>query len=93
MSALNGIGKLYSLFKRTDIDKEMKNKSAICIGQLFRAKQLPDEMRSEITSHLKSLVNDSDEWTKNNSIGALAYLAQNLVNNREIVKGRFKIPQ
>ncbi|KAA6394251.1 MAG: hypothetical protein EZS28_010226 [Streblomastix strix] len=93
MSTYGGIEKLYSLFKRTDINKEIKDTTAICIGELFNKAQIPHSMRTEIISYLKTLINDSDKWTKNSSRITLKNLAQNSVNKSEIEKGGFEIPQ
>ncbi|KAA6384710.1 MAG: hypothetical protein EZS28_019764 [Streblomastix strix] len=93
MSTYGGIEKLYSLFKRTDINKEIKDRAAICIGRLFRAKELPHSMRTEIISYLKTLINDSENFIKTNSRIILRNLAQNSVNKTDIEKGGFKIPQ
>lgn len=61
-----GIEKLYSIFKRTDLDKEFKDNVAIIIAQVFKAKEIPNNklMRTKIISHLKTLIDDPDDWTK-----------------------------
>ncbi|KAA6382768.1 MAG: hypothetical protein EZS28_021704 [Streblomastix strix] len=92
ISNFGGIDKLYSVFKRTDVNKKVKDKTAICIGKLFRSKELQGEMKTEIISHLKTLVNSSDSNTKDSSISTLKGLAQNPENKIEIEKGEFIVP-
>ncbi|KAA6401905.1 MAG: hypothetical protein EZS28_002572, partial [Streblomastix strix] len=87
IDSFNGIKKLFSLFKKTK-DKQTKDVSSICIGILFHAKEILDKnIRQEVISHLKSIVNDPDKWTKESSIGAISYLALNQENYNEIMKG------
>ncbi|KAA6375577.1 MAG: hypothetical protein EZS28_028894, partial [Streblomastix strix] len=93
MSTYGGIEKLYSLFKRTDVNQKVKGKTAICIGKLFNKAEIPHSMRTDIISYLKTLINDSDNFIKINSRIALTDLAQNSVNKSEIEKGEFRIPQ
>ncbi|KAA6399980.1 MAG: hypothetical protein EZS28_004489 [Streblomastix strix] len=83
----DGINKLFSLFKRNDITKYTKDTTARCIGHLFRAQEIPDkEMKTEISAHLKALLKDPDDWTKNSAKIAIKYLAQNADNREEIMK-------
>ncbi|KAA6357999.1 MAG: hypothetical protein EZS28_046474 [Streblomastix strix] len=93
IESFNGINKLFSLFKKTK-DKQTKDVSSICIGRLFHAKQIPDKnITQEVITHLKSIISDTDDWTKISSIKAIQYLARNEVNKIEIEKEGFKIPQ
>ncbi|KAA6315932.1 MAG: hypothetical protein EZS28_055338 [Streblomastix strix] len=82
MSTYGGIEKLYSLFKRTEITKEIKDSTAICIGELFNQAKLPHSMRTGIISHLMSIVGDQDTWAQNQSSIQLGNLAQNSESNR-----------
>ncbi|KAA6395759.1 MAG: hypothetical protein EZS28_008714 [Streblomastix strix] len=64
MIVYNGLEKLYSLFKRADISKEMRDQVAICIGRLFRAYIIQDAFRTEIIDSLKELIRDQDKWIR-----------------------------
>ncbi|KAA6361771.1 MAG: hypothetical protein EZS28_042701, partial [Streblomastix strix] len=89
----DGINQLFNLFKRNDITKYTKDRSALCIGNLFRAQQIPsNEMKTEIIAHLKALLNGFDDWGKNAAILTIKDLAQNVVNRAEIEKDGFIIP-
>ncbi|KAA6372446.1 MAG: hypothetical protein EZS28_032027, partial [Streblomastix strix] len=67
--------------------KYSRDRSALCIGFLFRAREIADPiMRQEIISHLKSLLSDSDDWMKEVSKTALQSLAKNDVNHNQILK-------
>ncbi|KAA6397905.1 MAG: putative CAMK family protein kinase [Streblomastix strix] len=90
-----GIEKLYSIFKRTDLDKEFKDNVAIIIAQVFKAKEIPNNklMRTKIISHLKTLIDDPDDWTKQTSRIKLENLDQNSVNHEEIEKDGFKLSE
>ncbi|KAA6396604.1 MAG: putative MAP kinase kinase family domain protein [Streblomastix strix] len=91
--AYGGIQQIYSLFQQNR-DKDTKDTAAICIGHLFRAKEIKDkQMRKEIIGHLKTLVTDSDDWTKNAAKPRLRGLAQNAVNKADIEAGGFVIPE
>ncbi|KAA6368938.1 MAG: hypothetical protein EZS28_035535, partial [Streblomastix strix] len=86
IQACDGIKKIFALFQK-NASKFRRDRSALCIGYLFRAQQITDQiMRNEIISHLKSLLNDSDAWVKGRAKNALKYLAQNEVNRTEILK-------
>ncbi|KAA6390525.1 MAG: hypothetical protein EZS28_013947 [Streblomastix strix] len=92
MTEYDGITKIYELFKRK-LDKYIVNKATLCLGQLFKAREINDsEMRKDIIKHLKTLINDEDEWIKIDSILRLYDLAQNEVNKAEIEKDGFVIP-
>ncbi|KAA6363442.1 MAG: hypothetical protein EZS28_041031 [Streblomastix strix] len=86
MSRYGGIEKLYSLFKRTDINNEIKDITAICIGELFKKAKIPHSMRTEIISHFISIVVDSDSWTQKTSRAILGNHIQNSENRTEIMK-------
>ncbi|KAA6378573.1 MAG: hypothetical protein EZS28_025899 [Streblomastix strix] len=77
IESFNGINKLFSLFKKTK-DKQTKDASSICIGRLFHAQEIPDiNMKQEVISHLKSIINDADKWVRESSIDAIVYLGRN----------------
>ncbi|KAA6376740.1 MAG: hypothetical protein EZS28_027733 [Streblomastix strix] len=89
----DGIKKLFDLFKRNDISKRIKDISTICLGNIFRAQEIPDkEMKTEIIAHLKALLKDPDDWGKNAAKNALKRLSQNAANRTEIEKDGFVIP-
>ncbi|KAA6388522.1 MAG: hypothetical protein EZS28_015950 [Streblomastix strix] len=93
INTLGGVEKIFSLFRR-NVSKHSKNSAAICIGQLFRAKEIVDaDMLREIIAHLKMLTNDPDDWVKTNSKFALIDLARNEVNRADIESGGFVIPE
>ncbi|KAA6368677.1 MAG: hypothetical protein EZS28_035796, partial [Streblomastix strix] len=86
MQESNGIQKIFALFQKNQ-SKYSRVWAVICIGYLFRAQQITDQiMRKEIISHLKSLLSDSDVWVKYRAKDALYYLAQNDTNRSQIMK-------
>ncbi|KAA6373559.1 MAG: hypothetical protein EZS28_030914 [Streblomastix strix] len=88
-----GIEKLYQFSNSWNVNDNSKNTAVVCIGYLYRAKQIEKEdMRREIIDQLKELVNYIGDWGKEESRQALRYLAQNPVNKAEIVKDGFVIP-
>ncbi|KAA6394418.1 MAG: putative protein serine/threonine kinase, partial [Streblomastix strix] len=93
LASCDGINKLFIMFKKNP-SKSQKDKASICIGLLFRAKEIPNtEMRKEVINYLKAAVNDSDSWMKWWSRVSLRSLAKNAVNHAEIEKDGFKIPE
>ncbi|KAA6393448.1 MAG: hypothetical protein EZS28_011026 [Streblomastix strix] len=89
----SGILKIYTLFKQSNEDIETKNISAICIGYMYKCREIIDQnMKKEIIAFLKSLVYDNDQWTQKEARNALRYLGMNAGNNTEIKKGGFAIP-
>ncbi|KAA6357684.1 MAG: hypothetical protein EZS28_046789, partial [Streblomastix strix] len=88
IESFDGINKIFSLFKQTS-DKKIKDTAAICLGRLFRAKEITDQnMRVQLISHFKSLLNDPDEWTQSESFNALGYIGMKTGANRfEIIQG------
>ncbi|KAA6387737.1 MAG: hypothetical protein EZS28_016736 [Streblomastix strix] len=85
--SINGGNKIFSLFQRADVDNEIRNISAICIGRLFKSQGLPETMKQPIIDHLKSIVLDQDEWARSQSVLSIGYLAQDEDNYTEIMKG------
>ncbi|KAA6360661.1 MAG: hypothetical protein EZS28_043812 [Streblomastix strix] len=93
INTLGGVEKVFSLFRR-NANKYSKDSAAICIGFLFKAKEIVDaDMRREIIAHLKMLTNDPDYQINNRAKLALRYLAQNAVNRAEIKSNGFVIPE
>ncbi|KAA6393598.1 MAG: hypothetical protein EZS28_010876 [Streblomastix strix] len=77
---MKGIEQLFKLFQ-SKAGKDTRDTTALCLAHLFRARKIPNaEMRKEVISHLKSLVNDDDDWTKINVNIALRLLVVNDVN-------------
>ncbi|KAA6360461.1 MAG: hypothetical protein EZS28_044012, partial [Streblomastix strix] len=84
----NGVDKFYSIFKRTDINKETKDTTAFCIGFLHRRQQIANQLiRVDIISYLKQLTNDPNKQICDMSNDAIFCLAL----NSEIEKGGFQI--
>ncbi|KAA6366146.1 MAG: hypothetical protein EZS28_038328 [Streblomastix strix] len=93
MIEIDGIKKIFDLFKK-DVNKDSKDRAAICLGLLFKALEITIlEMRQSLIAHLKNLINVTDEWTKNAAKRRLKFLAFNTVNKAEIEKDGFKIPE
>ncbi|KAA6398122.1 MAG: hypothetical protein EZS28_006351 [Streblomastix strix] len=86
INQIDGINKIFSLINNNP-DKKVKDAAAICLGRLHRSKEIKDQnMKIQIISHLKSLLTDPDDWTKQESFIALGFLAKNSANSSEIVK-------
>ncbi|KAA6379905.1 MAG: hypothetical protein EZS28_024569 [Streblomastix strix] len=93
LASADGIEKIYTLFKRST-HKFNKKVSAICLGIAFRAQEIKDShMRKDIIAHLKSIIHDPDEETRNEVRLALKCLSQNQVNKVEIEKDGFTNPE
>ncbi|KAA6363110.1 MAG: hypothetical protein EZS28_041362 [Streblomastix strix] len=93
INACRGIEKIMKLF-RINGNKKTKDTAAIRHGQIFRAKEINDkQMPIELIRHLKTLVNDTDEWTYTNSKLTLCHLALNTLNRAEIESDVFAIPE
>ncbi|KAA6399691.1 MAG: putative NEK/NEK2 protein kinase [Streblomastix strix] len=89
----DGIKKMFALFQKNGC-KYSRDRSALCIGFIFRAREISDPiMRQEIINNLKSLLNDSDAWVKGRAKNALKYLSLNAVNKTYIEAGGFTIPK
>ncbi|KAA6388829.1 MAG: hypothetical protein EZS28_015645 [Streblomastix strix] len=71
-----GVDKIFELFKK-NLNKGLKDRFAICIGKLFRAKEITNPEMKQVIVYLKQLVNDPDTWTKNEAKYALQELAEN----------------
>ncbi|KAA6363480.1 MAG: hypothetical protein EZS28_040994 [Streblomastix strix] len=94
IASIGGIEKIYEFMNRRSTSKSCKNRSAITIGYIYRARKIENvEMRTNIIKHLKTIVNDQDGWTQTCSRIALRYLAQNSDNKNEIGKDGFVIPK
>ncbi|KAA6403878.1 MAG: hypothetical protein EZS28_000585 [Streblomastix strix] len=86
------IQQLYNLFKKTN-DNDDKDIASLSIGRLFRTKEILDiNMRKEIIEHLKTLLDDKDEWNQTAAKEILKDLQINQVNKSEIEKDGFKLP-
>ncbi|KAA6392338.1 MAG: putative protein serine/threonine kinase, partial [Streblomastix strix] len=93
MQKFGGIEKMVFLFRRK-LDKWTQNNAAICIGLIYRSKEIRDvTLRKEIIHHLKNLINDSDVWLKLVSKDALKGLAMNALNKAEMETGGFIVPK
>ncbi|KAA6354675.1 MAG: hypothetical protein EZS28_049798 [Streblomastix strix] len=92
INGCGGIEKIMILFRKNG-SKYSKDRAVICIGDLFRAREINDkQMRVEIIRHLKTLVYDNDDWTKLVSKLSLKGIVQNSINRAEIESGGFVIP-
>ncbi|KAA6374564.1 MAG: hypothetical protein EZS28_029910 [Streblomastix strix] len=92
ISDCQGIDVIYSLFNK-QIDKVTQDLSSICIGQLFRAKEIPGQMKADVIAHLKKIASDETNLRKDGAIMALNCLILNAANRQEINRDGFKIPQ
>ncbi|KAA6370411.1 MAG: hypothetical protein EZS28_034063 [Streblomastix strix] len=93
IQSCDGIESIFTLFQQNR-DPSTKDRAAICIGRLFRTREITDPiMRNEIINHLKSLVNDLADWIKVESRKALINLSQNTVNMAEIERDGFIFPE
>ncbi|KAA6365466.1 MAG: hypothetical protein EZS28_039007, partial [Streblomastix strix] len=63
IQALDGIQNLYALFLK-NVSQFSKNVSAESIAQLYKAMELPNEMKKEIINHLKSIFTRSEDDEK-----------------------------
>ncbi|KAA6371005.1 MAG: hypothetical protein EZS28_033468 [Streblomastix strix] len=91
LEAAGGIDRLFSMFKRS-LSPTILITGAICIGLVFRAREVTDPSRKEIFAFLKKLQNRSESELKTEANLALKCLAANSVNRTEIEKDGFKIP-
>ncbi|KAA6356673.1 MAG: hypothetical protein EZS28_047800 [Streblomastix strix] len=92
IASCDGIQKIYSQFKRNAFFY-LRDYTAICIGFVHKARKIENaQMRRDIIAHLK-IVSLSQTDQKHKARRALTFLALNDVNNKEIEKDGFKIPQ
>ncbi|KAA6364590.1 MAG: hypothetical protein EZS28_039883, partial [Streblomastix strix] len=77
-----GIEKIFELFCKDRSSKYQKDDACLCLGILFRAQVIPWEMKNSIIKHLKTLLTDSNEYTKNSAKLALEELIQNEGNQK-----------
>ncbi|KAA6392448.1 MAG: hypothetical protein EZS28_012023 [Streblomastix strix] len=90
---ISQIEKIFALFNRK-LSADTTNTSALCLSLLFNAKEIANQnLKSQIITHLKSLVNDKDRWMKNAVRKMLRELALNEVYKAEIEKDGFVIPK
>ncbi|KAA6384299.1 MAG: putative serine/threonine-protein kinase Nek3 [Streblomastix strix] len=89
MNQCGGIQKLFALFQR-NLNKRTRDHAAICLGILFRAREIPDQnMRRSLIAHFMSLLKDQDDQLKRLSRSILRGISRNTVNRAEIMKGDF----
>ncbi|KAA6378715.1 MAG: putative serine/threonine-protein kinase Nek6 [Streblomastix strix] len=94
MIECNGINQIYNMYKRSEINKYSKDLAAQCIGKLFMNKEIPDqEMKIEIISHLKQLLNNPEFEIRESARLTLILLSFNTSNKAEIEKDGFRIPE
>ncbi|KAA6389039.1 MAG: hypothetical protein EZS28_015434 [Streblomastix strix] len=80
MIACGGIKKLFILFKKY-ANKDIKISTSLCIGHLFRAKEITDQsMKREIISYLKMLKNERYQMAKNSAKYRLILLVHQKLN-------------
>ncbi|KAA6361047.1 MAG: hypothetical protein EZS28_043426, partial [Streblomastix strix] len=92
-SQSNGIEKMFALFTRAT-NKRIKDRSAVCIGQLFRSKEINDQkMKVELIGYLKSMTKDANEKIRNNAGCALNHLAYSQGNRTEIEKDGYIVSE
>ncbi|KAA6394414.1 MAG: hypothetical protein EZS28_010056 [Streblomastix strix] len=92
VEACDGIRRIFGCYKRYN-NKFIKDRSALCIGLLFRSREIADiEIKSEVIAHLKSLVKDFDYQISNSAKQSLKGLSKNEVNRTMIELRGFKIP-
>lgn len=85
VSTIGGIDKLYSLYKKNPTSS-IKDKAALCIGQLFRGKEIPDpSMRKDIIAFHKEASNSPDEHLRDAATRGLRFLAQNAGMNYKFI--------
>ncbi|KAA6355150.1 MAG: hypothetical protein EZS28_049323, partial [Streblomastix strix] len=66
ISECGGIEKIFSVLQLQSKEmKQNRNKAALCLGLIFQAKEISNPNMKMIITHIKSLINDSDVWTKN----------------------------
>ncbi|KAA6369392.1 MAG: hypothetical protein EZS28_035081 [Streblomastix strix] len=87
---VGGITKISAMFKK-ETDKFNKNEAAICLGIVYRAREIGNTLK-EVIDHLKSITNHSDKVISRESRFALKCLASNQENLIEIEKNDFQIP-
>ncbi|KAA6390809.1 MAG: hypothetical protein EZS28_013663 [Streblomastix strix] len=85
----DGVNKIFALFHKNG-SKYSRDNSAICIGYIFRAREITDpNIKHEIINYIKCLLSDSDDddndWVQKRAQTALRYLAQNDSNRSGIL--------
>ncbi|KAA6373719.1 MAG: hypothetical protein EZS28_030755 [Streblomastix strix] len=94
IASIGGIEKIYEFMNRNNASKYSKDTAAITIGNFYKFRKIENvEMRINVITHLKSIINDDDGWTQEKSRKALRYLSQNLDNKNEIQKDGYVIPK
>ncbi|KAA6360592.1 MAG: hypothetical protein EZS28_043882 [Streblomastix strix] len=89
----DGINKLYSLYKKK-VNDRMTNATAFNLALLLIAGDNQySAMQNDLIAYLKSDINNTASFSKDNSIKALKFLARNEAIREEIEKDGFKIPE
>ncbi|KAA6374695.1 MAG: hypothetical protein EZS28_029779, partial [Streblomastix strix] len=92
INACRGHEKLFTLFKRTDINEEIRENAATCICFIFRAREITNvTIRREIISYIKAKASDENMIDRHLFMGILKLLALNDVNRPEIERDCFTI--
>ncbi|KAA6387563.1 MAG: hypothetical protein EZS28_016908 [Streblomastix strix] len=87
------IKQIYELMNQKYSDKDSKDSIAICLGQIYKTRCIENvQMREDVISYLKQMINDEKLQKMKESRKALKYLEQNEVNKTEIEKNGFVIP-
>ncbi|KAA6385877.1 MAG: hypothetical protein EZS28_018595 [Streblomastix strix] len=93
LATYDGIEQLYQFTLSSNAYDDSKNRATVSIACLYRAKVIEKTIiRESAINRLKKLVNDARDWEKDASRYALRLLARNPVNEAEIKKGGFTIP-
>ncbi|KAA6368673.1 MAG: hypothetical protein EZS28_035801 [Streblomastix strix] len=93
IASIGGIEKIYEFMNRNNTTQYCKDFSAITIGYFYKGRKIENiEMRTNVITHLKSIVQDKDNSRGSRAIRTLRYLAQNSDNKKEIEKDGFVIP-
>ncbi|KAA6393425.1 MAG: hypothetical protein EZS28_011048 [Streblomastix strix] len=74
----DGIEKLLELFQKSNQNTKVKDKIALCIGRLFRAKEIQNQqMKEQVIGYLISLLYVPDQWAIDQSQIVCMGLVQN----------------
>ncbi|KAA6389762.1 MAG: hypothetical protein EZS28_014706 [Streblomastix strix] len=83
ISSAGGIKRIFALFQSYNSNKFIKDTACLCLGILFRAKEFTNVlMKNSIIKHIKTLLTDSDDWTKQSAKFSLKDINQNEGNQK-----------